>query len=316
MTNLEWLLSGDPVIERLTRKRLLEENVLFHQQGFIENYLSRYDTKTKTWGNGFYGPKWVSTNYTLLDLKDMEIDPKHPVYQESLIHYLNHYFVKYIEKHGMTTMDLCISGMFIGLLSYGGIHDSRLNQLIDYVLSYRMPDGAWNCLWNHPSKPKIGSVHTTINVLEGLLAYDLGGYPYRNEDVKSAIEHAISALLNRQLVFKMNQEEAIHPDLLKHHYPPRWKYDYLRVLVFLARKKHPYHPKMEPALQLLIHHLKKGRLSKGTTLSGRIHFPLESSYEGRFNTLRAYEVLKVYRPERYQACLNQSGDDSPNLSNK
>jgi hypothetical protein len=84
MTNLEWLLLGDQVVVRLTRMYLLDENVNYSYDGLIGRYLILYDEKTKKWGNGFYGPKWVSTNYTLLDLKYMEIDSSNSIYQESL----------------------------------------------------------------------------------------------------------------------------------------------------------------------------------------------------------------------------------------
>lgn len=303
MTNLEWLLAGDQVIERLTKKYLLDENTACHRQGYIGEYLQRYDPGTKKWGNGFYGPKWISTNYTLLELHYMEIEPDNPVYQESLKNYLEYFFTKHVDPLGITVMDLCMSGMFIGLLSYGNIHDTRLDVMIDYVLGQRMPDGAWNCEWNLPYKPKISSVHTTINVLEGLQAYVENGYRYRVDEVGLAIENAIGTLLGRQLICKKGTGTPIHPSIVGHHYPPRWKYDYLRILEFLARKKHPYHPDMQPALDVLTHHMKNGRLTKGTTIPGRLHFPLETGKYGRFNTLRAYIVLRQYAPEQLKEVL-------------
>ena len=106
MTNLEWLLAGDVVITRLTRKYLLDEKTTSHCQGYIGQYLQRYDPQTKKWGNGFYGPKWISTNYTLLELHYMEIEPDNQIYQESLKNYLQYFFTKYIDRHGITTMDL------------------------------------------------------------------------------------------------------------------------------------------------------------------------------------------------------------------
>lgn len=305
MTNLEWLLAGDQVIERLTRKYLLDENTAYHLQGYIGQYLQRYDTETKKWGNGFYGPKWISTNYTLLELQYMEIEPNNPIYQESLKNYLEYFFRKYVDRHGITVMDLCVSGMFIGLLSYGKIQDERLEALIDYVLGYRMPDGAWNCAWNLPLKPKISSVHTTINVLEGLQAYMENEYRYRVNEVGIAIENAIRTLLSRKLICKKGTSTPIHPHITGHHYPPRWKYDYLRILEFLARKKHPYYPEMQPALDVLTDHMKNDRLTRGTTIAGRIHFPLETEKYGRFNTLRAYIVLKQYAPDQLKDVLYQ-----------
>ncbi len=308
MTNLSWLLKGDPVVVRLTKKHLLNETIPYTEKGFIGQYLKRYDPATKKWGSGFYGPKWVSTNYTLLDLKYMEIDPSHPVYQESVINYVNHYVRAFIEQFGIDKMDLCITGMFINMLSYGKISDPRLNVLIDYALKRRMSDGAWNCMWKHKPSPKISSVHTTINMLEGLEEYVKNGYAYRIDEVKQAIDEAIGTLLSRQLVFKKGTQEPIDHSFVTHHFPFRWKYDYLRVLEFLARRGYPYHPDMQPALDILMSHLKNGRLTKGTTISGRIHFPLEPERYGRFNTLRAYIVLKGYAPKLFLKSLNQTID--------
>jgi len=303
MTNLEWLLIGDESIVRLTRKYVLNEKVDYQNNGFIDRYLKLYDKSTMKWGNGFYGPKWISTNYTLLELKYMGIDPNNKIYQSSLKNYFDHFFKKYIDQKGIDSMDLCLSGMFIQLLAYGIIQDSRLNILIDYVLTNTMPDGAWNCLWNHQSKPKISSVHTTINVLEGLQEYLNNGYQYRVTEVKLAVDRAIFTLLERQLIFKKGTRTPIHSSFVTHHYPSRWKYDYLRVLEFLARRKHPLVQEMIPAIDLLIKNLKHGRLTKGSIIPGRIHFPIENEKFGRFNTFRAYIVLKEYLPSIFQEML-------------
>lgn len=306
MRNLQWLLQGDPVVFRLTRKYLLDETVPYLDEGFIGQYLTQYDKATMKWGNGFYGPKWISTNYTLLDLKYMEIDPKNPAYQDSILNYLDHFFKGFVDKFGIDEMDLCMTGMFINLLSYGKIVDKRMEALIDYALKRTMPDGAWNCMWKHTSHPKISSVHTTMNVLEGLAEYVRNGYRYRIDEVKATIERAVQTLLSRQLIFKKGTKEPIIPHFAQHHFPFRWKYDYLRVLEFLARIGYPYHKDMQPALDILNGHLRNGRLTKGTKISGLIHFPLEHERYGRFNTLRAYIVLKQYDPARLRDILNQT----------
>lgn len=87
MPNLEWLLNGDYAIKRKTKKYLFDEKLAYSNQGFIGRYLNLYDATTKLWGNGHYGPKWISTNLTLLELKYLEIDPNNLIYQESLINY-------------------------------------------------------------------------------------------------------------------------------------------------------------------------------------------------------------------------------------
>jgi hypothetical protein len=300
MTNLEWLLNGDLVISHLVKEYLLNEPTKSNNQGFIEQYLSKIDLKTLKWGDGFYGPKWTSTHYTLLDLKYMEIMPNTKLYKDSLIHYVTHFWNKYIIRHGIETMDLCISGMMIQLLTYAKIEDERIYDMIDYILSKKMSDGGWNCLWNHVSKPSISSVHTTINVLEGLSEYIKNHYVYRLEEVKQSLNEGIDCLLERELYYTKNGKEVIHKSMTQHHFPPRWKYDYLRVLEFLAKYQFPYTAKIKKALDLLESHLHRGKLSKGSIISGRIHFPLEDQYFGRFNTLRAYIVLKFYRPLAYE----------------
>lgn len=303
MTNLEWLLGGDPVIAHLVKKYLLNEPTETQNQGLIQRYLNLLDPQTMKWGNGFYGPKWVSTHYTLMELKYMEIMPKTPVYTESLLHYMDHEWEKNFNKYGIDTMDLCITGMLINLVSYAKIQDPRLNQMIDYTLRRTMPDGAWNCCWHRKPRPHISSVHTTINVLEGLAEYIQQGYTYRLEEVQAAIERGIQVLMVRQLIYKKNTDTPIHPSMTEHHYPARWKYDYLRILEMLARIGHPYQKEMEPALSVLKGHLKNGKLTKGTRISGLTHFKLETEKYGRFNTFRAYVVLKAYYPEVYQNCI-------------
>lgn len=303
MNHLEWLLKGDEVLNWLTRKYLLNEILGYNNKGYIADYLKLYNHKTKLWGNGFYGPKWISTNYTLLELKYMEIDPSHPIYQESLRHYLDYYLDHYLGDSSIKKMDLCISGMFIELLSYGKIQDHRLFILIDYVLDHTMPDGAWNCLWNHKSKPRISSVHTTINALEGLDECLKNDYSYRKNEVSVRIEKAIEVLMSRHLLFVKGTKEPIHPSFVDHHYPPRWKYDHLRILEYLARRKHLYQIERQAALDLLYSKLKNGRLSKGSRISGKIHFPIEDETYGRFNTLRAYIVLKEYHKELYDQII-------------
>ena len=84
MTLLETLVSADPAVARMAKKYLLDEDVPYTQQGWIGDFLERFDPETGRWGGGIYGPKWISTFYTMRDLAALEIDPAHPVYQRGL----------------------------------------------------------------------------------------------------------------------------------------------------------------------------------------------------------------------------------------
>ena len=303
LTNLEWLLSGDLVIKRLVCKYLLNTHAQQENDGIIIEYLKRYNPDQKTWGNGYYGPKWISTHYTLFDLKYFEIDQDSAIYKESLMNYVDRFFENERKLKRQDTIDLCISGMQLNMMSYGRIQDSRIQEILDDILTHKMPDGGWNCQWFHTPKPKISSVHTTINVLEGLSEYIHQGYSDRKKEVNDAIDSGVAVLLSRHLYFVKGKEDAIHPSMAEHHFPPRWKYDYLRILEFLAKLDFPHQQEMDKALDHLEGNLKEGKLTRGKKIPGLIHFPLELTTYGRFNTLRAYIVLKKYRPSVYESCI-------------
>lgn len=299
MSVLDTLLESDPVISRLTKKYLLNRKSKYSDNGYIARYLLLYDRKTKTWGQGVYGPKWISTHYTMMELRYMEINPTHPIYHEALETLLTHEW----KDHGMynkkTHQDMCVVGMLLNLACYGYSKSDKIHEMIDYILDHTMSDGGWNCAWERQPIPKISSVHTTLSVLEGLSIYQKNGYTYRILEIKEAILRGIEVLLSRHLIFIKDTKNPIHPSMAKATYPPRWKYDYLRALEFLADIKYPDDLRMSEAIHILISQMKGPYMLKGSQISGLIHFPLETSTYGMFNTLRALKVLQAYRYPLY-----------------
>lgn len=71
------------------KKYLLEEPFEHHNEGFIADYLVFYNEENQMWGNNTYSNKWISSTYTLLELKYMEMSYDHPVYQEATKKVLN-----------------------------------------------------------------------------------------------------------------------------------------------------------------------------------------------------------------------------------
>jgi len=304
MTIINILLNQDPVIQRLTRKYLLDQNEPYSTSGYIARYLALYDSTKHLWGNGVYGPKWISTHYTMLELKYMEIDPNNPIYQDALTTLLNHEWKENALYHKRMHLDMCIVGMLLSLSTYGKRMDERINGMIDYILSHIMNDGGWNCAWERKPFPKISSVHTTLSILEGLRDYQKHGYRYRIDEVTSAINNGIETLIKRNLYQAHQTKEPIHPVMMKSSYPPRWKYDILKVLEFLESIKYPLDPRMNDAIEIIIHSLKGPFMPKGTQISGLIHFKLEEGNYGMFNTFRALKVLKFYQPSFYEKFIN------------
>jgi len=303
MTVIDSLLKSNPVIQRLTKKYLLNQPVSYSIEGYIQRYLELYDHDKHLWGNGVYGPKWVSTHYTMLELRFMEIDPSNPIYQDALNTLLDHEWKDNALYHKHMHLDMCIVGMLLSMVSYGQRDDERIKGMIDYILSHIMQDGGWNCAWERKPYPKISSVHTTLSILEGLRDYFNNGYSYRLDEVKKAMRIGIETLLKRNLYQAHQTKAPIHPTMMKSSYPPRWKYDILKVLEFLESIHFPYDDRMKDAIEVITQTLKGPFMPKGTQISGLIHFKLEEGTYGMFNTLRVLKVLKAYNPSIYDQLI-------------
>lgn len=303
MKPLDWLMKGDPVIQYLTKRYLLDERVVYHEKGYIRKYFELYDVKTKMWGEGIYSPKWISTHYTLMELKYMEVFPMHQIYQEAVMNLLDHMWFNKGLVARKRYQDMCVSAMVMGLVSYGRINDERINQIIDYILKHQFKDGGWNCLWNSPSKPKKSSLHTTISVLEALYDNEKMENDYRFEEIAHAIPKAWEFILRKRLFRSEHDHEIIHKDMASFHYPTRWKYDAFRALEYFQTIKMPFDIRMQEALDIILDEMEKGYITQGKHYPGKIHFQLEETKASRFNTLRALKILKFYDPRSYQEII-------------
>lgn len=288
MKVIDWLLEGDTVIQYLTKEYLLEEPFEHHNEGFIADYLVFYNEEKQMWGNNTYSNKWISSTYTLLELKYMEMSYDHPVYQEATKKVLNEEWHNRGILKSDRYLDMCVAGMIVGLAAYGRIQDPKLQEIIDYILEHQQPDGGWNCRWDAlgDSRSIVSSVHTTISVLEGLADYEHNNYTYRLEEVRQAVAPAQEYLLERHLFRSLTTGNIIKSEFKTFHYPTRWKYDCFRALEYFVKVNHDYDERMDEALELVRRLLEKGYIGKGTTYPGKTYFPLEESNKGRFNTYK------------------------------
>ena len=305
MNVIEWLCRGDDTVQRLTKKYLCDEPVDTQDSGFIKRHLDAFDSERALFGGGLYGPKWISTQYTLLELVDMEADPNSAVFQSAVHTLRNRLWPKWMKK-GVYHIDLCIAGMLLKVFSYAKTGRQEAEEIIDYIMMFQMRDGGWNCRLEGDKKPNCSSVHTTINVLEGLLAYTHTSWQYKKNECVKAMESGSEVLLERQLFHQKGTNIPLQAHMTKAHFPPRWKYDYLRALVWFADKKHPADERMKPAFELLYKQMEKGRMLRGTAISGKRRFSLENEHYGRFNTLRALKVLKQYDQSTYDKIIAMS----------
>ena len=149
MKIIEWLLQGDPVIGSLCQKYLLDQAVDFHETGYLKRYLSLYQPEKKGWGYGLYSPKWISDHYTLLECKEMEINPAHPAYQTSVIQLLDSFWYQGRARKGKGRhFDVCVTAMLLDMAAYGRIEHPSIHEMVDYLILVVQPDGGWNCSWD------------------------------------------------------------------------------------------------------------------------------------------------------------------------
>lgn len=306
MKMIQWLWEGDPVIRHLTGKYLQGQPMPHQDKGYIADYLALYDSKTRVWGDSVYHNKWVCSTYTLLELKYMEISPNHPVYLEGTQTVLADLWKNHGRISKTRRQDMCMSAMLLSLVCYGQLEAAEINEIVDYILSHQMPDGGWNCAWDSAhNRSDLGSVHTTLSVLESLADYKKNGYTYRLPEIQVQVLQGEEFLLQRELFKSRKTGNPIHPDMISFHYPCRWKYDCFRALEYFTCVQHLYDSRMQPTLDLVTKVLEKGCVGRGKRYPGKIHFPLETGTKGRFNTFRALRILKTYQPEAYEKILQK-----------
>lgn len=301
-TVLNWLYEGDVAIRFQAARDLdgfLDPNLQrrIKSEGWGKAFLAQ-QKPDGGWGQDYYQPKWISTHYTLLDLKNLQIEPEVPEIRHSIAQVLKS------EKGpdggilpigSMRRSDVCVNGMFLNFACYFGANESELGTIIDFLLAERVADGGFNCQSNRQGC-KHSSLHSTLSVLEGILEYQRNGYTYRLEELLAAAESAQAFILMHRFFKSDKTGNIIDPKMTMLSWPGRWKYDILRALDYFQAAKLPYTPQMDDALAVLLSKRKPdGRWPLQAKHPGQVHFDMEKPGQAsRWNTLRALRVLKAY----------------------
>jgi hypothetical protein len=299
----EWLLEGDIALQYQVYRDLLGTERKDIQdriagEGWGKQFLSRRNSNGH-WGIRFYQPKWISTHYTLLDLRNLCPDPDNPMIKETLGLVLDS---GKAEDGGIPLgpstrihSDVCVNGMFLNYASYFKTAENSLMSVVDGILDEIMPDGGFNCMAVR-SGARHSSLHSTLSVLEGLNEFQKSGYTFRQKDIQSARKNAEEFILMHRLFLSDRTGNVINKDFLRLTYPGRWKYDILRAMDYFRYAEKEWDDRMKPAITILL----KKRNADGTwnmqaAHPGEVHFIMEKSGSpSRWNTLRALRVLKYY----------------------
>ena len=198
--------------------------------------------------------------------------------------------IHYTRNPKIQHSETCITGMVLSVLAYFRYPDERLHTIANHLLDQQMADGGWNC--RSYDGHTHSSFHTTISVLEGLWEYE------KTCGVKTEIEvaraRAHEFLWLHRLYRSHRTGEIFDRKMTRITFPPRWRYDLLRVLDYFQDCNAPRDERIAEGIELLQSKQRKDStwpLNSG--MSGRFFFHMEkASQPSRMNTLRALRVLR------------------------
>lgn len=298
---IKWLLEGDVSIQYQTYKDLLgvEKPRLrrkIAKQGWGAEYLAKRNPDGH-WGQRYYQPKWTSSHYTILDLRNLCIHPDDldisKIIDELLENKGADGGIYPIGRQRLT--DVCLNGMFLYYACYFGVEEDRIRSVIDCLLNEQMNDGGFNCHSNTVGA-RHSSLHTTISVLEGFLEYRLAGFKYRKKEIMKAEKESREFILQHKLYQSHRTGQTISTRLTALPYPPRWRYDILRALDYFRSAGCNYDKRMDDAVSIILKKRKKdGKWPLQAHHAGQRHFEMEIvGNPSRWNTLRAFRVLEHF----------------------
>lgn len=307
---IQWLLKGDPAIRwqalrdlvGATERTVERERRRVARDGWGARLLAR-QSADGIWAAGsspdvgLYTPKWTSTTYTMLLLRDFGLPPADRRVRTACARLLD----RGLQPDGGVSYgtwaqwthrgETCVTGMVLSILSYFEHDDDRLDTIAEHLLGQQMSDGGWNC--RRPSGATHSSVNTTISVLEGLRLYELHR-GRRLARVRAAQRRGREFLLAHRLFRSHRTGEIIKTAFTRFAFPPRWHYDILRALDYFRGVDAPRDDRLAEAIDIVRRSQREnGRWVLDQSYKGKTYFELERvGASSRWNTLRALRVLK------------------------
>ena len=296
---LDWLLAGDAAVRFQTTRDLLRRDATALQaqvatEGDGATILAARHPDGH-WGRGFYQPKWTCSHYSLLELRNLGLDPAHPAARAAVELILTQHKSRdggVDPRVGVRRSDTCVNGMVLNYAAYFGAPEEQLTSIVDCLLAGQIPDGGFNC--RRGPEVRHSSLHTTLSVIEGITDFERAGCCHRLDELRSARDTSVELLLRHRLFRSERDGAVIRPEFLRLHQPTRWYYDILRCLDALADAQVAYDDRMAEALAALEHRRSPdGRWSVNRSYPGETHLPPpRAGTANRWVTLRALRVLQ------------------------
>jgi hypothetical protein len=312
-----WLLDSDPSIRWQTLRDLEDapadvvagERARVATEGWGARLLSVRDDDGQWAGGACFpgdhegsdqpdsrpdGQPWTSTLHTLELLRWFGLDPSCAQAVETLgLVSENCRWEHEGQRFFDGEVEACINGRTVAIGAYFG---QDVGQLAERLIGEQLDDGGWNCWMEYGAVRS--SFHSTICVLEGLLAYEQATGSTASIEARRRAEEY---LLERRLTRRLSTGEVVNPDWLQFSYPVRWHYDVLRALDYFRTTGDPPDKRTVEAVERIRSKRQPdGRWLLENTHPGQVHFMLEDGdgRPSRWNTLRALRVLRWYEQSR------------------
>lgn len=298
---LDWLLAGDPSIRWQTLEGLVgappgdvaAERARVAETGWGALLLAAQDPEG-TWDHGLYTPKWTSTTYTMLLLRELGLPSDHPQAARGCELLLDAMVTGPITGR-LWASDTCVAGLVLSIASAFAVADARVDWIAGHLLGEQMPDGGWNCRYRRDGSTH-ASMNTTILALEGLLAYERHRARQTRQlrAVRAAQRRGREFLLVHRLYRSHRTGSVIQSSFTRCAFPPQWHFDVLRALDHFRDVDAPRDPRLAEAIDLLrAKQRPDGRWALEHRWPGREWLRMESvGAPSRWTTLRALRVLR------------------------
>jgi hypothetical protein len=308
MNVLDWLLDSDPAIRWQVLRDLADappdvvaaERARVATEGWGARLLALQGADG-LWAGGALFPKprdkpangqpWTATAYSLVLLRDFGVEPHGNAVRRAVAQVREHCRWEHAGQPFFSgEVEPCINGLTVVVGTY---FEQDVSGVVTRLVGEQLADGGWNCEAENGSVRS--SFHTTIRVLEGLLAHEraTGG----SAESIAARRRGEEYLLERNLFRRKSTGAVVDPAWLQFSFPTRWHYDVLRGLEYFRAVGDPPDPRLKEAMELL----RSKRQADGTWLlenthPGAVHFALDDGdgRPSRWNTLRALRVLRWY----------------------
>jgi hypothetical protein len=303
---IDWLLAdeADPAIRWQVMRDLTDaspdavaaERARMTTEGWASDLLAAQNPDGSWGGNG---PDWITwqgswrdTLYTAWLLADFGLETADPRVR-GMIDALRDGF-DWGEEFGNNPYfagetEECTNGMVLKAAGPFGEVDTAL---VERVLSTQLEDGGWNC---DAPESKRASFHSTITVLEGLLAAEQAGKaPAGTAEARHRGEEY---LLDRAMFKSLRTGAELDPAWSLFAYPFSWHYDVMRGLEHL--RVAGVAPDERAADAIAIIESKRspdGTWTRDAVSTHRVVYDMEADgAPSRWNTLRALRILDWYR---------------------